>query len=103
MDKKEILEKNKKLMQEDEGKVYTDNRARSLGVTVMIGLIAVLIIYNLFKGLESNNLQAILWTFIGMEAFYKYRFAQDKKFLLTCVCGLIAAVCFLLTYLIQTW
>lgn len=103
MDRNEILEKNKNATPPDEGMAFQENRARTIASTCMIGILALFVVYNLFKGLPSHSLQALLWAFIGIEAFVKYRFAKNKAFLVTAVAGILASVFSLATYIVQTW
>ncbi|MDL2294994.1 DUF6442 family protein [Ruminococcaceae bacterium OttesenSCG-928-D13] len=103
MDRNEILEKNKQSAPMDEGVAFHDNRARGVGVTCMVGLIALLIVYNLFKGQPSESLQAVLWAFIGTEALCKFRYSRGKAFLVAGVAGVLTALVFTVTYVLNTW
>lgn len=63
----------------------------------------LLVIYNFIKGLSVYDLLAIFWGYLGVSYIYKYRAFKTKKSLITAVCGIIAAVGFLLSYVLQTW
>lgn len=103
MDKNRILENNKKAAPADEGVQHLDNRARGVGTTCMLAVIAALIVYNLFKGLPSEGLQTVLWAYVGTEALYKYRHSKGKTWLVAAVAGLAASVLFLANYILQSW
>ncbi len=103
MDNKEILERNKNAAPADEGQLHQENRARWLGTCGMLLLIVVLLVYNLFKGLPSHGIQSILWAYIGVEALFKYRFSQNRRYFTAAVCGILASLAFLANYIITTW
>lgn len=103
MNNMDILEKNRKAIPEDEGMVYQENRARSVGVSCMIILIAALIIYNLTKGISSYSLRSVLWAYIGIEALFKYRHSKSKTFLITGFAGIITSVFSVASYFMETW
>lgn len=103
MDAKEILEKNKKAHPEDEGMVFHENRARIIASACVMILILVQLVYNLFKGISSYSLQAVLWGYIGVEAFLKYRFSKNKLYLATGIAGSLASIVFVIDHIMYTW
>ncbi len=103
MDRDEILRRNKESNPKDEGKVYVEDKAKRYGEIGMCVVFLLLVVYNLIKGQPLDDLLAMFWGYLGVGYFYKYRKFHEKGSLISAVCGMIAAVAFLLAYVIQTW
>ena len=103
MTRDEILTRNKASNPKDEGKAYVEDKARRYGEIGLCIVFALLIIYNFFKGKSTYDLLAIFWGYLGMNYIYKYKANKTKGSLVTAICGIVAAVCFLLVYVLQTW
>lgn len=103
MDHNDILKINKQAKINDEGIEFVDNRARKKGEIVLMCLMIFLVIYNLFKGFESNDLMAILWAYTSVLLLHKYKAYRRKTDLVATVSAMVAAIANLLLYFLQTW
>jgi len=101
MNKEEILEKSREA-KSDEGSQYAQNKGRRIGVAAMMILFIILILYNLFRGIDNNAIFALFWTYLGFESYGKYRFTKGKAELVGAIAGMIAGAGFLACYLIST-
>jgi len=101
MNKEEILEKSREA-KSDEGSQYAQNKGRRIGVAAMMILFIILILYNLFMGIDNNAIFALFWTYLGFESYGKYRFTKGKAELVGAIAGMIAGAGFLAGYLIST-
>jgi len=103
MERNEILNRNKESKSKDEGLEYIEDKSRRYGEMGFTVICMLLIIYNFAKGLPIYDLMAVFWGYLGMSYVYKYRAFKTKAYLVTAICGIIAAVVFLLDYVLQTW
>lgn len=103
MDRNEILTRNKECKPKDEGIEHVENKSRRYGEIGFMVVFMLLVFYNFAKGLPIYDLLAIFWGYLGMSYVYKYRIFKTKAYLVTAICGMIAAVVFLLDYVLQTW
>lgn len=103
MDRNEILTRNKDSKSKDEGLVYVEDKSRRYGEVGFTVIFVLLVFYNFAKGLPIYDLLAIFWGYLGMSYVYKYRALKTKANLVTAIFGIIAAVVFLLDYVLQTW
>lgn len=103
MDRDEILNRNKAGKPKDEGKEFIEDKSKRYGEIGFCVIFILLVLYNFFKGRNIYDLLAIFWGYLGMTYLYKYKAIRTKSNLFTAVCGLIAAVCFLVCYIVQTW
>ncbi|MDP4152298.1 MAG: DUF6442 family protein [Bacillota bacterium] len=103
MDRDEILNRNKAGKPKDEGKEFIENKSSKSGAWGLSIFFVLLVLYNFFKGLQIYDLLAIFWGYLGVNYISQYRILKTKSALLTAVCGMIAAVGFLLVYIFQTW
>ncbi|KNZ41258.1 DUF6442 family protein [Acetobacterium bakii] len=103
MDRNEILTRNKDSKAKDEGLVYVEDKSRRYGEIGLSIMFILLVFYNFAKGLPIYDLLAIFWGYLGMSYVYKYRASKTKGNLVPAIAGLIAAVVFLLDYILQTW
>jgi hypothetical protein len=103
MDRDEILRRNKECNPKDEGVVHIEDRARRYGEVGMCIVFILLILYKLVRGIPANDILALFWAYMGVGSVYKYRACKTKSYLVSAVCGTVAAVAFLLAYVLQTW
>lgn len=103
MNRDEILSSNKKANPKDEGDEFVKSAARRWGEIGFSCFIIVLMVYNLFKGLSNYSLMSVFWSYLSFSTWYKYKVQRQKQDLITSVCALIGALCFLASYLMQTW
>lgn len=103
MDRDEILKRNKNSNPKDEGKVYVEDKARRYGEIGLCIFFILLIIFNSFKNQPTYDLLALFWGYLGVSYIYRYKATKAKGTLLTAVCGMIAAIGFLIAYVLQVW
>lgn len=103
MDRNEILTRNKQFTKKDEGEQYIEMKARRFGEIGLCVFFIALILYKFVKGLPANDLLAVFWGYLGVGYIYKYRFLKTKNSLISAVCGMIAAIAFVIVYILQTW
>ncbi|WP_283609802.1 DUF6442 family protein [Faecalispora anaeroviscerum] len=103
MDRNLILNTNKKARIRDEGTEFVDNRARQKGEFVLMCFMALLMGYNLFKGIHSYDLMTVFWAYTAVTNLYKYKEYHQKADLVAAIGGIVAALGFLLSYLLETW
>ena len=101
MNKEDILEKSRK-EKEDEGKQYAENKGRTIGVKAMSAMFIIVIVYNLLKGLNPYAVFALFWTYLGFEAYGKYKITRGKAEKTSAIAGIIAGVVFLIDYILTT-
>jgi len=101
MNKDEILEKSRR-EKKDEGIEYAMNNGRRLGTVGMSIMFVILLVYNLLKGIDSDALHAVFWTYIGLDNLGRYRITKEKSLLIGAVAGTLAGVLFFVTYILGT-
>jgi hypothetical protein len=103
MNRDEILKRNKQAAAKDEGEQYVEMQSRRFGEIGLSVFFIALILYKFLKGLPANDLLAVFWGYLGVGYIYKYKFLKTKGSFFNAVCGMIAAICFALVYILQTW
>ena len=103
MERDEILRRNIETNKVDEGREYVEMKSRRYGEIGLAVFFIALIVYKLIKGLPANDLLAVFWGYLGVGYIFKYRFYKTKSHLVSAVCGMIEAVAFTITYVLQTW
>ena len=101
MYKEDILEKSRN-EKNDEGQQFAESKGRRIGVIAMTAMSLILMVYNLFMGLNNDAIFALFWTYLGFESYGKYQFTKGKAELTGAVAGIIAGIVFLINYLIST-
>lgn len=99
MNKEEILEKSRS-EKEDEGVTYAANKGRRYGVAAMCLMMIVLLAFNWFQGQNNYAILAILWAYLGLEAYGTYKVTNGKGRLVVFVCGVTASVVACITYFV---
>lgn len=99
MNKEEILEKsrNEKI---DEGIEFASNKGRKIGVSGMCAMFIIIAVYNSLKGLDSNAIFAMFWTYLGFESYGMYTVSRKRIHLVGAVAGIFAGVLWLIGYMI---
>lgn len=100
MNKEEILMRSRK--EKDEGMEYIENRGRKIGFTAFCCIFIFIVLFNLFTGQTNYAVFSMFWAFAAAEAFPKYQFTGQKTFLVTTICGSVACIASLLSYVIST-
>ena len=103
MDRNVILESNKQARIRDEGTEFVDNRARRKGEFVLMCLMVFLMVYNLLKGIQSDDLMAVFWAYTSVIYLHKYKVYRQKTDLVATVAAMVAALANLLLYFLHTW
>lgn len=103
MDKKDILQANKEASPDDEWEIHQYYRAIRVGMVGMFGLTAAIVIYNIFKGLDSDSILAILWAGVGFQMLSKYKQSKDARLLISTIVTFFCAIVYLTRYIIETW
>ena len=102
MDRDEILRRNKDAKAKDEGEEYVEARARRFGEFGLVTFLILLSVYKGIKGMPFQDIVAIVWAYLGVSYVYKYIKMRSSRNLTAAICGMIAAVCFLLSYILNT-
>lgn len=106
MKKEEILERNKKSLKVsgDEREELITGKANVVAKGVFTVTIALLILFNKKKGLETDSLWGIFFVYCSSEAFYKNHYLKEKKILLSGIFFAVAAICCLVNYFfVRVW
>ncbi|MBC3796238.1 DUF6442 family protein [Acetobacterium tundrae] len=103
MNRDEILSRNKEGNPKDEGMEYIEVQSKRHGENGLYIFFAVLVLYNFFKGLPIYDLLSVFWGYLSLGYIYKYQAFKTKKSLLIAILGMVAAICFLLSYILETW
>lgn len=103
MNREEILKRNKESNPKDEGMEYIEDKAKRYGEIGLCIVFIILVIYKTIKGFAIYDLLALFWAYFGIGYIYKYRIFKTKKSLISAICGMIAAICSVLAYVLQTW
>ncbi len=100
MNKEEILAKSRE-EKNDEGVAYAANRGRRYGVSAMCLMMIVLIVFNWFQGQNNYAIFAILWSYLGLEAYGTYQVTREKARLAAAVLGIAAGILFCIAYFLK--
>lgn len=103
MDREEILKRGKERKGKDEGEQYIESQSRRYGEIGLSLFFILLLIYKWCKGLPTNDILGLFWGYVGVSYIYKYKFSKTKSTLISAICGMIAALAFTLSYILQTW
>lgn len=98
MDKKEILKKSR-VINNDEGVEFVENKGRKIGVSLIYCIIIFITIFNTLIGRKSLEIFAIFWALTLTESIPKYRFTQKKIYLVTIISSLIGMIAALLGFI----
>ena len=98
MNKDEILKKSRQ-QKNDEGMEHAENSGRKFGFAAFTFVFIFILIFSFFMGIQNYAIFALYWTFIAAESIPKYRFTNNKTYLIIAIAGFIAAIAFLLRFL----
>ena len=101
MDKEKILLKYRS-ENKDEGKDYTNEYSDNQGFYAMCFLAIGLMTYQIFSDLPYGDITALLFTFMAVGGFYRYKLRKDKGDLLFSLINGVIGLAFLIWYVIQT-
>ena len=105
MKKEEILERNRKCnenIEEDEREDYISGKAGTNAKLVFALVVSIVAMYKYYKNIPNGDVLSIFMTYCATESLYKYYHLKNKKMLLCGILFIIAAVCWLLTFIIST-
>ena len=104
MDKNEILEKSRKENQlHDEGVLNARNKGREWGVVGFLALCALVMAYNLIRGLDNSLPMVFFLGYLSCESLGQYGARREKIFLYSGLIGLVGALASLASYVLVTW
>lgn len=102
MNKEEILAKSRR-EKKDEGKEYVEGRARRIGELGMFTVYIIVIVYNMFKGLQNEVAFILFLIYFGFSWFEKYRVTHNTLQLVSAIFGIMAAFFYFTGYIVDTW
>ena len=100
MDREEILQKSRQ-ENADEGFQHAEDTGRKIGFLAFAVVFILIVLFNLFHGKDNYAPFAMFWAFTAAEAYPKYKFTQNKAYLITAVCGAIASLASLLSFVLS--
>ena len=104
MDKNEILEKSRKENQlHDEGVLNARNKGREWGVVGFLALCALVMLYNLIRGVDSSLPMVFFLGYLSCEALGQYGARREKIFLYSGLIGLVGTLASVASYVLETW
>lgn len=104
MDKNEILEKSRKENQlHDEGVLNARNKGREWGVVGFLALCALVMAYNLIRGLDNSLPMVFFLGYLSCESLGQYGARREKIFLYSGLIGLVGALASVAAYILETW
>ena len=104
MDKNEILEKSRKEnLLHDEGVLNARNKGREWGVVGFLALCALVMLYNLIRGVDSSLPMVFFLGYLSCEALGQYGVRREKIFLFSGIIGTVGALASLASYILETW
>lgn len=101
MNKEEILAKSR-LEQNDEGIIQAEHRGRKYGLVAFSIVFIIITFVNLFKGQSNYGPMAMFWAFLAAESYPKYKFTNQKAYLISTIAGTIASIAYVLSFLMDT-
>ncbi|MBK5253851.1 MAG: hypothetical protein JJE03_05275 [Peptostreptococcaceae bacterium] len=102
MKKEDVLKKYRQ-ENEDEGQTHINTQADLYGFYGISFLALLLMVYQAIKELPFGDVPALLFTFLSIGAFFRYKAAQEKPFLWMSMFTGLMCLGFLVWYVIQTW
>ena len=104
MDKNEILEKSRKENQlHDEGVLNARNKGREWGVVGFLALCALVMLYNLIRGVDSSLPMVFFLGYLSCESLGQYGARREKIFLYSGLIGLVGTLASVASYVLETW
>lgn len=98
MTKEEILRRSRE-EKKDEGIEFVRNKAAHWGIVGILLVFCVLVIFNLFTGQDSASIQAMFWSYLGMQNLGWYYHDRTKSNLIIAILGIICGVLNLINYI----
>ena len=103
MKREEILKRSKEIKLKDEGVQYIESQSRRYGEIGLAIFFIILIIYKWYKGIPNQDIIGLFWGYLGVGSIYKYKFLKTRITLISTICGIIVAIFFTLSYVMNTW
>ncbi len=100
MNKEEILEKSRK-EKRDEGKEYTFDRSRKIGIIGMVIVFCILAVFNQYNNRKETNeaLLALFFGYLCFEGFGIYHINRRRIDLFKIILGAVLCVYFFIAYI----
>ena len=102
MKKEDILKKYRE-ENEDEGQTHINIKSDLYGFYGLSFVALLLMVYQGFRALPFGDVPALLFVFLSVGAFFRYRSTQEKHFLWMSIFTGLMCLAFLSWYVIQTW
>ena len=96
MNKEDILRKSRN-EHKDEGMIQVENKGREIGYIVFVIVFLIVILMNMFHGVDNYGPFAMFWAFLAAESYPKYKFTKRKSDLFTIILSSIGAILWLIT------
>ncbi|WP_324825364.1 DUF6442 family protein [Sinanaerobacter sp. ZZT-01] len=101
MDKNEILKKSRE-QKEDEGTIFVQNNGRRFGVIGFCSIFVIIMVFNLFTGVENFVPFTMFWAYAAAESYGKYRTTKRGVEGITAVLASLASLGFLICHIVDT-
>ncbi len=94
MNREELLKKSRKDMSKEEYE-QVKNYGQRLGTIIFLSLTAIIVVFNLFMGKDSYEVQGLFWAFFASLCYSKYYTYRRKATLVALVASVIASASYL--------
>lgn len=101
MDREEILAKSR-AEKKDEGFEVAEEKGRKYGMIAFVIVFLIVTIVNFVQGQSNFAPLAMFFTYSAAESYPLYKFTRKKTYLLASVLGIVAAVCFMAGFIVET-
>lgn len=100
MNKEEILMRSRE--EKDEGMEYVENKGRKIGIVAFYCIFFFIALFNMYTNQSNYAILSMFWAFAAAEVYTKYQFTSRKSYLILTICGSIACIASLFSYVIIT-
>lgn len=101
MQKDELLQKYRS-EQQDEGKDHVNQSADAKAFSGMLIFAVLIMVYQMYKNVPFGDVTALLFSFLAIGGFYRYRTTTEKHFLYLSIVNAVICIGFIVWYVIQT-
>lgn len=102
MNKKDILQKHKASKPKDERIEYINSKANKCGVKGILSVLVIVIIYNAIKGIRNMAFLSLMFAYLGMESYGRYKAFKDTTYIYGAILGIITSIVYLANYIVDT-
>lgn len=100
MNKEEILKKAQE-EKEDEGVEEVRAKGLTIGYKIFAGICIFLILFNLFNGLNTYDVNTLIFAFLAAEFYSRYKFTGEKKNKMVMILASITSIFNLVAYVLS--